>query len=106
VDEDDPGGIAPPCAWAYASSSAENSLDELKMLIFPVREYDMASELQHKRIKRSTTAPSGKSHPGIGEGSFPFPAMLLLFIHIFFINQMEHTPDDHETEHERRKQGS
>jgi hypothetical protein len=83
-------------------------LDELKMLIFPLREYDMASELQHKRIKRSTSPPSGKSHAGVceGSGAFPFPAMLLLFIHIFFINQVEHTSEDHEAEHDGRKDGS
>jgi hypothetical protein len=41
---------------------------------------------------------------GVCEGEFPFP--ILLFIHIFFINQMEHTPDDHETEDDGRKYDS
>jgi hypothetical protein len=78
-----------------------NSFDELKMLIFPVREYERKIELQHKRIKRSTRPP--KRSIGVCEGAL---SPILLFIHIFFINQMEHTPQDHEAEYHRRKDDS
>jgi hypothetical protein len=82
-----------------------NSFEELKMLIFPVREYERKIELQHKRIKRSTRPP--KRSMGVCEGAGPlFPFPILLFIHIFFIDQMEHAPEYHEDEHERRKHDS
>jgi hypothetical protein len=78
-----------------------NSFDELKMLTFPVREYERKIELQHRRIKRRTRPP--KRSIGVCEGALlPFP--ILLFIHIFFINQMEHAPQNHEDEHEHRKE--